>query len=354
LLSSQKRALQDIQACRTAYFGGHLKQCDHCGQKVYVYHSCRGALWARHCPKCHRDQTERWLQKQRARLLPCGYYLLTFTLPSQLRAVARAHPNKLYGLLMSTAAAALQKLALDPRYLGARLGCLGVLHTWTRALLYHPHVHLLVTAGGLSADGAQWIEPKNPAYLVPVRALSVIFRGKLYAALKKAKLLPQVPSQVWDKRWVVHCQPAGSGQKVLDYLGRYVFRIAISNSRLEQIDHGQVTFRYRDNHSQQLCRVTLPAVEFIGRFVQHVLPPGCAKVRYFGIWSNSCRKQLEQARALLSTPPPSSVAPLATLAPGPEPPTVSAPVAAALCPYCRIGQLVPIEVLPPQRKRFPP
>jgi hypothetical protein len=158
LLPSHQRARQDIAACRTAYFGGHLKQCDRCGQKVYTYHSCGN----RHCPKCHRHQTERWIEKQRPRLLPCFYFLLTFTLPSELRPLARAHQKKLYGLLMRCAVAALRKLARDPRYLGARPGCLAVLHTWTRAMLYHPHVHLLVTAGGLSADRTQWIPSKNP------------------------------------------------------------------------------------------------------------------------------------------------------------------------------------------------
>lgn len=349
LRPSQKRAMRDIEACRTAYFGGHLKQCDHCGRKVFAYHSCRN----RHCPKCHREQTERWLEKQRARLLPCRYFLLTFTLPGELRPLARAHQKKIYGLLMSCAAAALQKLCLDPRYLGARIGCLAVLHTWTRALLYHPHVHLLVTAGGLSADRTQWIAPKNPGYLVPVRALSVIFRAKICAALKKAELLPQAPPQVWKKDWVVHCQPAGSGQKVLDYLGRYVFRIAISNSRIEQIDNGQVTFCYRDNRSQELRRVTLPAVEFITRFLQHVLPRGCAKVRSYGICSSSCRRQLEQARALLRAAPLTGSDSSAPLAPLPEPAAVAAPAAPARCPHCHIGQLIVIEVLLPLRSRSP-
>jgi len=179
-----------------------------------------------------------------------------------------------------------------------------------------------------------------------VEALSVIFRAKMCAALKKAKLLEQVPPQVWKKDWVVHCQPAGSGRKVLDYLGRYVFRIAITNSRLEQIDNGQVTFRYRDSRSQKLRRVTLPALEFIARFLQHVLPPGCAKVRYYGIWAGSCQKQREQARALLSAAPPTPSGPLALVAPLPESAVVPAP---ATCPHCRIGHLLVIEVLLPQR-----
>ena len=336
---SQGRVMRDIEACRTAYCGGHLQQCDRCGHRVYTYHSCRN----RHCPKCHRHQTDRWLEKQRARLLPCFYFLLTFTLPSELRALARTHPKKLYGLLMSCAAAALQKLALDPRYLGARIGCLAVLHTWTRAMLYHPHVHLLVTAGGLSPDATRWIPTKYPNYLVPEAALSLIFRAKLCAALKKANLLDQVPRQVWKKDWVVDCKPAGSGRKVLDYLSRYLFRIAIANSRLEQIDHGLVTFRYRDGRTQQLRRVILPAVEFIGRFLQHVLPPGCVKVRHYGIWSNSSRRQLEQARALLDVPLP----------PLPQPSLPAPPPLPACCPRCRIGRLIVIEVLLPQRK-FPP
>lgn len=341
---SHQRVLHDLQVCRTASLGGHLKQCDHCGKKVYVYHSCRN----RHCPKCHRDQTERWLSKQQARLLPCRYFLLTFTLPSQLRPLARSHPQQVYGLLMRCAAAALQKLSLDPRYLGARIGCLAVLHTWTRALLYHPHVHLLVTAGGLSADGAHWIEPKHPAYLVPVRALSVLFRAKICAALKKAGLLQQVSPKLWKKNWVVHCQPAGSGQKVLHYLGRYLFRVAICNSRLERIDHSKVTFRYRHHRTQQMRPVTLPGVEFIGRFLQHVLPQSCAKVRYYGIWSNSARQQLDQARTLLCTTQP---LPSVPTTPHPEqsqlPP---APPQPDPCPHCRIGRLIVIEVLWPTRK----
>lgn len=267
LRPSQQRALQDIQACRTAYFGGHLKQCDNCGRQLYAYHSCRN----RHCPKCHGDQTERWLAQQQARLLPCPYFLVTFTLPAELRPLAFANQKKVYGLLMRCAAAALQKLALDPQYLGGRLGALAVLHTWTRAMRYHPHVHLLVTGGGLSLDGKAWLAG-NPAFLMPEAALALIFRAKLCAALKKAGLLAQVPPQVWKKDWVVHCQAAGQGRQVLNYLARYIFRVAISNSRLEKIEKGEVTFRYRDNRSQQLHRETVTGVEFIRRFLQHTLP----------------------------------------------------------------------------------
>ena len=343
LLPSHARALRDLEQCRTPYFGGHVAQCDHCARQVYVYHSCRN----RHCPKCHGDQTERWLDAQRARLLPCPYYLLTFTLPSELRALARAHQKVVYGLLMRCAAAALHTLARDSRYLGADLGCLAVLHTWTRAMRYHPHVHLLVTAGGLSADGARWIAPTHPAYLVPVRALSAIFRAKLCAAVKKAGLLAQVPSTVWKKDWVVHAQPAGRGLKVLEYLGRYVFRIAISNSRIERIEDGQVTFHYRDNRSQPLRRVTIPALDFLARFLQHVLPRGCTKVRYYGIWSSARRADLDQARALLGGAPIPVTTADRPVAPVPDPVILPTP---ATCPQCRVGHLIVIEVLRSQRK----
>jgi hypothetical protein len=216
LTSVQKKALRDIRNCRTAFFGGHVYQCDHCAQKVFSYHSCRN----RSCPKCHHDQTERWIAAQRRRLLPCSYDLISFTLPSTLRPLARCHPKPVYGALLKAAAQALQKLAADPRFLGAQIGALAVLHTWTRAMLYHPHVHMVVTAGGLAADGQSWIAPKNPKFLVPVRALSVIFRAKMCAALKKAGLLNEVPSAVWTTSWVVHSRHAGSGEKVLDDLGR--------------------------------------------------------------------------------------------------------------------------------------
>lgn len=343
LLPSHARAMRDLDACRTAYFGGHVTQCDHCAQQVAVYHSCGN----RHCPTCHRDQTERWLAQQRARLLPCPYSLLTFTLPSEWRALARAHQKVVYGLLMRCAAAAIHTLARDPRDLGACIGCLGVLHTWTRAMLDHPHVHLLVTAGGLSADGARGIAPKNPAYRVPVRARSVIFHAKICAAVKQAGVLEQVPSAVWKKPWVVHAQPAGRGGQVLEYLGRDVFRIAISNSRIARIADGQVTFRYRDNRSQQMRRVTIPALEFLARVLQHVLPRGCTKVRYDGIWSSARRQHLDQARALLGgvpIPDTAAAVPVASL------PDSALPPVPSTCPHCRVGHLIVIDVLRPQRK----
>jgi putative transposase len=222
-----------------------------------------------------------------------------------------------------------------------------VLHTWTRAMLYHPHVHMLVTGGGLSDDGSQWLVGKNPSFLMPEAALAIIFRAKLCAALKKAGLLAQVPTQVWKKKWVAHCKAAGQGRQVLNYLARYVFRVAISNSRLERIDNGEVTFRYRDNRSQQLRRERVTGVEFIRRFLLHTLPRGCAKVRYYGIWSPACRAQLAQARTLLDAaadpaPDPVPNSPLTEQAtPAPS---------SARCPHCHLGQLFEVRALPPQWK----
>jgi hypothetical protein len=344
LLPSQARAMRDLVACRTAACGGQLTQCRACGGQVYRYHSCRN----RHCPKCGGDQTARWLERHQARLLPCPHYLITVTLPGALRALAFGHQAVVYGALMRSAAAALQALAADPRFVGASLGCIAVLHTWTRALRYHPHVHLVVTAGGLSADRTQWIAPKHPAFLVPVRALSVIVRAKMRDALTHVGLLDQVAPQVWTTPWIVHAQPAGDGARVLDYLARYLFRVAISNSRLDQIDDDQVTFRYRDSHTQAIRRATLSGVEFLRRFLQHVLPRRCMKVRYYGLWSATRRSDLDHARDLLqaarSTASPTALPPTPTTTAGAD------PAPQPICPLCHVGTLTVIATLRPLRK----
>ena len=354
LLPSQQKALEDLVRCRTAACGGHLYQCDHCGYAHYSYHSCGN----RHCPKCHTHQTERWLDQHRHDLLPCPYYLLTFTLPAELRALVQAHQRQLYGLLLSSAAAAVQKLAWDPQYVGGQLAILGVLHTWTRALLYHPHAHLLVSAGGLSADGQQWQPARNPAFLVPGFALSQIFRAKFKTGLKSLGLLDQAPPAVWDKKWVVHCQPAGSGQKVLEYLGRYVFRTAIANSRLDAFENGHVRFHYTDNRTHQTRQVDLPVEEFIRRFLLHTLPQGFVKVRAYGLWSAQGQARLAVARAeLAATPLP---APTRSWLPRPEElppalptPTEPPPEPGSLCPQCHCGRLVWVRRLRAHRARAP-
>lgn len=344
MLPSHLRAMRDIEACRTAALGGHLRACDHCGERQYAYHSCRN----RHCPKCHGDQTRRWLDHTRSHLLPCPYFLATFTLPAELRPLARAHQKIVYGLLMRCAAEALLKLTADPDHLGARPGLLAVLHTWTRAMAYHPHVHILVTAGGWRDGHAPgWIPPKRPDFLVPGRALSILFRAKLRDALRHAGLVDRVPPEVWRKDWVVQLQHAGSGEKVLEYLARYVFRIALVNSRLERFENGQVTFRFRDGRSGKTKHCTLEAAAFIARFLQHALPQGFSKVRHYGLFSPSRKPLLDQARAKLvassvTDPPPTRV-------PVNTPDIAAAAVPADIrtrCPSCGVGVMHVIDTLP--------
>ncbi len=342
MLPSHRRAMHDLAACRTAALGGHVRACDHCGARQYRSHSCRN----RHCPKCHATQTRRWLDTQRSRLLPCASCLVTFTLPAELRPLARSNQKLVYRLLMTAAARALLTLTADPDSLGARPGLLAVLHTWTRAMLSHPHVHILVTAGGWR-DGADpgWVASRHPQFLVPGWALSVIFRATFRDALRKAGLLAQAPTEVWSKAWVVHLQHAGTGEKVLDYLARYVFRIALVNSRLERFADGQVTFRFRDGRTGTTKRCTLDAVSVIGRFLQHVLPAGFAKVRHDGLLSPSRARLLDQARTELVAPPPSPPPPaLPAIDPAPVPSPENPPT--PRCPVCGIGGLHLVETLP--------
>ena len=350
LLPSQSKVLEDLVRCRTEACGGHLYQCDRCAHQLYSYHSCGN----RHCPKCHGQQTQRWLAQQRQRLLPCAYYFVTFTLPAAVRPLIYAHQKVLYALLLRSASAALQKLAADPQYVGAQLAMLAVLHTWRRDLLDHPHVHLLVSAGGLSAEGQHWVHPKNRAFLVPGFALSKIFRGKFRAGLKKLGLLDQVPNVVWSQKWNIQLQHAGRGEKVLDYLGRYAFRIAISNSHLQAFDNGQVTFGYRDNKTQEIKHLTLSAHEFIRRFLRHVLPRGFVKIRAYGLWSARHRDRLEKARALLAPPQTPCLLSADSTMPlecGPASGGPNAPP--QLCPQCKMGHLVWVRELLPQRTRGP-
>lgn len=276
LLPSHRRALADIAACRTAKLGGHVYLCPPCQQRQYQYHSCKN----RHCPKCQNEQATRWLTRQRRWLLPTHYFLLTFTLPAALRPLARSHQKLGYRLLFQTAAAALQKLALDPRFVGGQMGMIAVLHTWTRTLGYHPHVHFLIPGGGLTPKGHWRFSEKD--FFLPVPALSAIFRAKFRAALKKTSLFSSVPPAVWKQAWVVHCQPAGQGETVLKYFAPYLYRVALSNRRLLQLENDQVTFQYQDRKTRQNRRVTLPALQFLSRFLQHVLPEGFVKVRYYG------------------------------------------------------------------------
>jgi hypothetical protein len=233
-------------------------------------------------------------------LLPAPYFLVTFTLPSGLRQLARSHQHLVYHLLFRTSAAAVQHLARDPRYVGGQMGMVGVLHTWGRNLSYHPHVHYLIPAGGVATDGQTWL-PANKNFLFPVRALSRIFRAKFRDALRDSAYYADVPAAVWKQEWVVHCQPVGNGLTALKYLAPYIFRVAISNKRILKLANGKVTFRYRTSDTGKLKTCTLVAEEFIRRFLQHVLPRGFVKVRYYGFFSSGLRQRLATLRQQLTS-----------------------------------------------------
>jgi hypothetical protein len=294
MLPSHRRAMQDIETCRTESLGGQLYFCNQCQQQRYSYHSCKN----RHCPKCQNEMANDWLAAQQKLLLPVHHFLVTFTLPAELRPLARSHQKLLYNLLFRASSAALQLLARDPRFVGGRPGMVGVLHTWTRQLLFHPHVHYIVTGGGLTDDG-RWRAARKD-FLVPVTALSPIFRAKFRDALKQTELFSQLPAQLWRKAWVVHSEPVGSGSQAFQYLAPYIFRVAISNNRLCTLHDGQVTFTSKESATNQFQRSTLTAEEFIRRFLQHVLPPRFIKVRYYGLLSPAHRQLLQKARQLLS------------------------------------------------------
>ncbi len=289
------RAMRDIVECRTESLGGHVFECDQCATLHYAYHSCRN----RHCPKCDAKSTARWLDKCRQSLLPVRYFHIVFTLPRELREIVRMHQKVLLSVLCQAAAHSLMKLALDPRYVGDKIGVLAVVHTWTRAMIYHPHVHMLATGGGVSPDGARFLFARR-GFLVPVKALSPIFRAKFVELARKA--LPQLkfPQSIWNKNWVVYGKSTLHGvEKVVSYLARYIHRVAITNRRIISIEDGKVQFRYKDSREKIWKTMLLPASEFIRRFLQHVLPQGFHKVRYYGILAPSNRHLLSKAKAIL-------------------------------------------------------
>ena len=253
----------------------------------------------RHCPKCQEDRAQNWLERLLSRLLPCDHYLITFTLPCQLRPVARSHQQQVYPMLLREAAASVQTLAHDRSWVGGTPGILAVLHTWSRTLRYHPHVHLLVTAGGLSADGTAWVKLARPRFLMPAYALSEIFRAKMHHALARAGLNRHIDPKTWIRPWTLQIQQVGRGGHAARYLSRYVYRVALTNHRLERFEHGHVTFRYTHSRTRHTRHLTLPVDVFIARFLQHVLPRGFTKIRSYGLMSPSRRNDLERARRLL-------------------------------------------------------
>jgi hypothetical protein len=305
LTEGQQDAARAIVACRTPALGGHLDRCTNCGFETPAYNSCRN----RHCPKCQALNQARWVESRLQRILPVHYFHLVFTLPSELRSLAYNNRAAIFALLFRSAADTLLTLAADPKWLGkdAQLGITAVLHTWTRELCFHPHVHCIVTGGGLAHDKSQWI-PAPRDFLLPVDVVGALFRGKFMAGLQELLDEGGLHDDVTDRAarrrrqrlyktsWVVYAKrPFGGPEQVFRYLGRYTHRVAISNARLVSVDDQAVVFRTRGSDT-----VSLSPTEFIGRFLQHILPSRFVKIRHFGLMSSgNVNTSLEQARALL-------------------------------------------------------
>jgi len=366
LVPVQYRAIAAIQACRTQALGGHVERCDACGGLRYHYHSCRN----RHCPKCQTLAKERWLAARRAELLPVPYFHLVFTLPHELNALAQGNPRAIYALLFQSVSDTLIEFGANPRWLGGAIAATLVLHTWGQTLSQHLHIHALVAAGALAPDG-RWITSRR-GFLFPVPALSPVFRGKFLAGLKQLfsagmlKLtgssapLAEITAQrqmlraLRGKPWVVYAKrPFAGPTQVLDYLGRYTHRVAISNHRLVSCNDTEVRFRYKDYaHGNRRKVLALEPAEFIRRFLLHVLPSGFMRIRHYGILANRAkREKLAAARTALDSPPASQPS---------EPESVEAfwlRVAALdihQCPHCKAGRMIVVGPIRAPRTRAPP
>jgi len=305
LSGRQAHVARAIIHCRTAALGGHVRQCTRCAEREISYNSCRD----RHCPKCGALAQARWVEARQKDLLPVQYFHVVFTVPDVLNALFRAHPKPAYDLLFGAVAETLQEVALNPTHLGAQIGLIAVLHTWTQTLLYHPHIHCIVPGGGLSPSADRWIGAR-PDFFLPVRVLSRVFRGKLLSKLKAALAGadPQVAATLQkaaQPNWVVYCKaPFAGPEQVLRYLGRYTHRIAISNQRLVSLKNDQVTFRWKDRADDNKTKLmTLDAVSFLKRFLLHVLPRHLVRIRHYGLLANPVRrKQIARCRELLAAP----------------------------------------------------
>jgi hypothetical protein len=342
LSGEHKRILRDIASCRTAALGGHVESCDQCHHQRIAYNSCRN----RHCPKCQGSAAARWMADRAAELLPVEYFHVVFTLPDTFNALALANKRTVYGVLFDAVAQTLLQVAADPKHLGARIGLIGVLHTWGQNLSLHPHLHCIVPGGGLSKEG-KWVGCR-PGFFLPVRVLSKVFRGKFIDGRKRARgrglLVGADDDRQFDQLldaavkhdWVVYAKrPFGGPEQVLKYLARYTHRIAISNRRLVCVDDQNVTFSYKDyaHRSTRLTAggnrprtLTLDGGEFLRRFLMHAIPTGFMRIRHFGLLANRVRaKNLALCRRLLSAPPQADCP---IIGPG------------QTCPVCQRGRMI--------------
>jgi hypothetical protein len=329
MLSSHARAITAILHCRTPVLGGHVAVCAQCGTEHLLFHSCRH----RACPQCGYDATEKWIARQREMLLPATYFHVVFTLPAELRRLVRSHQKALLPALFQAAFESLARLCKDPKFLGAQIGALAVLHTWTRTLEWHPHIHMLVPGVGLDPDGStlHLVPRRRRRYLVPVRAVAKVFRARFLKLARRAVPNHAIPEIPWGKSWIVFAKAAVQGaDKVLEYLGRYVHRTAISDHRLVGFDDRTVTFRYTDSRDHHRKLMTLPAHELLRRFLQHVLPQGMHRVRAFGLLHPAHRDTLRRMQLALAPRPPAT-----------QPPVPPAPNGRPQlrCPACGDGAL---------------
>jgi len=358
LSRQQRKALKDIRDCRTAVLGGHLHQCDRCGHRVVLYNSCRN----RHCPKCQATARAKWLVQREAELLPVPYFHVVFTLPRQIGHLALQNAKQIYTILFRAAADTLLETAAEPRLLGASIGFLAVLHTWGQKLDLHPHLHCVVPGGGISPDGSRWIACRKDSFFLPYLVLSHRFRKKFLWQLRQAfrhgalrfngelrclaapAAFEALCEEAANIEWVVHIKPPfGGPQRVLKYLARYTHRVAISNHRLRSLENGRVTFDWKDYaHGGRKSTMTLDAVEFIRRFLLHVLPAGLVRIRQFGFLANRGRKhKLEQCRTLLSASQPTCTGDTIAISAKPGDSQWQQ------CPVCSLGRLNLIELLSP-------
>jgi Putative transposase/Transposase zinc-binding domain len=362
--TEQRRVLHDLVRCRTAALGGHVEECDHCGHRLIAYNSCRN----RHCPKCQAAARARWMEERAKELLPVEYFHVVFTLPDEIGSLALQNGRVVYNLLFRSAAESLLEIAADPQHLGANIGFLAVLHTWGQNLHLHPHVHCVVPGGGISWDGTRWIGSR-PGFFLPVRVLRRLFRGRYLALLNTAFQQGQLKFHgqqcrfadpnafaalvegVRQKEWVVYAKPPfGGPRQVLKYLARYTHRVAISNQRLLKIEDGKVHFHWKDYARENAKKImAVDAVEFMRRFLLHVVPSGFVRIRHFGFLANRHRKEkLQLCRSLLGVTADAAD-------PGSDQRATESMEAADTesqhrCPECKRGHMVVMEAIPRQRE----
>jgi hypothetical protein len=366
--TAQGRVMTAIETCRTAVLGGHVEQCDACGHQRIAYNSCAN----RHCPKCQSLARAAWIERRQAEILDCEYFHVVFTVPNDVAAIALQNKSQVYGILFRATAETLRTIAADPRHLGAEIGFFAVLHSWGQTLVHHPHLHCVVPGGGLSPDGARWVACR-PGFFLPVRVLSRLFRRLFLQDLQAAydagtlrlvgplETLQQRPA--WTRtlaamrqtEWVVYAKrPFAGPQMVVDYVGRYTHRVAISNHRLLDMDGGEVRFTYKDYRTdspQPPKTMTLAAPEFIRRFLLHVLPAGFHRIRYYGfLGARHRRAKLARCRQLLgSTELITTPADATTLTDYRDRTKALTGISLRVCPSCQQGQMIVIERLLPIR-----